>query len=66
MLKCVSSFKSSAGQFAPGDVIEDPRLEARVKAESPESFVEVVSREEPEVVEAVEEPAPKIRLRKKA
>jgi len=64
MIKCVSPFRSSAGQFAPGDIIEDPRLESRVKAESPESFVEIENRE---AVEVVEDAAPKIRgLRKKA
>ena len=66
MIKCVSPFRSAAGQFAPGDIIEDPRIEARVTAESPESFVKVESREAAAESE-VPEPEPKIRgLRRKA
>ena len=66
MLKCVSRYASSAGQFAPGDIIEDPRLEAVLVADSPESFAKVESREQAAEVEVIEA-APKIRgLRRKA
>ena len=46
MLKCVSRYRSSAGEFVPGDVIEDPKLEAVLLADSPASFQPV----EPEPV----------------
>jgi hypothetical protein len=66
VLKCVSKYASSAGQFAPGDIIEDPRLEAVLVADSPESFAKVESREQAAEVEVIEA-APKIRgLRRKA
>lgn len=51
MLKCISPYSSSAGRFAPGDIIEDPKLEAVLLADSPASFAPA----EPEPVEA---PAP--------
>jgi hypothetical protein len=60
MLKCISAYASSAGWFAPGDIIEDPRLEAVLVKDSPDSFVEVGSREQAEDVE-VDAAAPKIR-----
>lgn len=66
MLKCVSKYSSSAGQFAPGDIIDDPRLEAVLTKDSPESFAVVESREQAAEVEILEA-APKIRgLRRKA
>jgi|DEB19_MinimDraft_3_1074340.scaffolds.fasta_scaffold90950_2 hypothetical protein len=66
MLKCISKYSSSAGSFAPGDIIEDPKLEAVLLADSAASFAEVESREQAAEVEVVEA-APKIRgLRRKA
>lgn len=46
MLKCVSRYRSSAGEFAQGDIIDDPKLEALLLADSPASFQAV----EPEPV----------------
>jgi len=66
MLKCVSKYASSAGAFVPGDIIEDPKLEAVLIADSPASFVDVESRAQAEDdVDA--EPRSRIRgLRQKA
>jgi len=41
MLKCVSKYSSSNGTFVVGDVIEDPKLEAILLADSEGSFVVV-------------------------
>ena len=38
MLKCVSKYKSDIGSFVPGDIIDDPRVEAVLLVDSPLSF----------------------------
>lgn len=38
MLKCVSKYKSDVGSFVPGDIIDDPKLEAVLLVDSPLSF----------------------------
>lgn len=48
MLKCISPYRSSLGAFAPGDTVEDPRLELALLKDSPASFEQV----EPEPVQA--------------
>jgi hypothetical protein len=50
MLKCVSKYKSDIGSFVPGDIIDDPRVEAVLLVDSPLSFEAV----EKAVKEAVE------------
>lgn len=69
MLKCVSKYRSSLGSFAVNDVVEDPRLEQQLLADSPESFLLVDSREQAEElkVDAQLVDAPRLRgFRRKA
>ena len=57
MLKCVSRYRSDAGAFEVGDVIDDPRLEDLLLRDSRESFAPVESREqEVDVVERAVSP----------
>jgi hypothetical protein len=42
MLKCVSTYKSSLGVFAVGDVVDDATLETALLTDSPLSFEAVV------------------------
>lgn len=39
MLTCVAPYRSDAGAWLPGDVIDDPVLEAHLLVDSPGSFV---------------------------
>jgi hypothetical protein len=50
MLKCVSKFRSDVGSFVPGDIIDDPKLEAVLLASSELSF-EVIDKAVKEAVE---------------
>lgn len=38
MLRCISKYRSSLGQFEPGQDITDPELEAALLRDSPLSF----------------------------
>lgn len=58
MLTCVSAYRAEASiggslrklDFKPGDVLDDPGVEAFVKCDSPGSFVASSSTTEPGVV----------------
>lgn len=47
-IKCVSAYQSSAGAWAIGQVVEDPRLAAWLLRDSPGSWEDVAAPKAPE------------------